>query len=924
MKLASAPRTTAQVALLLLILLGGTASAAIDLKDLVPLDGSVCLESARPAFDRQTGEFSATIILTNTSPQTVYGPVYLVIDSISEDTITVANADGLTTTGKVYIVALESGAMLWNEVISTRIVFSNPERLQFTFLVEAFGVKPGQQVLGPAGGLFPGSGGVSVTVPADTSREYVPISIQGISESDVGKGTPAGFTFLGAVSLNIGGVVLSMHADIAIPKPPAFPGSGDGLYVAQVVEYGGVPMFRMIDTAAIQGDYIVSQEPGFPGVQSSGTYCFLEAENVGWITGQITRDSDGTSVPGAVVMQSGGDFIDVTTDSGEYKLPASSGSPLVIASETFTGDQGQSPVALPADGTTVTADIQTETQTEYYEIWKSESNDPTTAQRIKQWHTGTSFEDTDVAQGHRYFYWVRSLICARASGVGAAYNQDLYLEMICPVRATEGFGSPIRVRQRMEWTGGNIRTGVYTFATRIREKDMLLDDAIDYWKWSVEAGTSTHESISSYDIRVGDYDLWGQAEIQCDMYNATWIHQLWWRAIWLYTEPIIEVSVNSTPDAGPTCVASQGTYSNKILLSWDPKPNVCSEITATPSSQGWTSSPPSGTVYFADAHLKVAVEQTLGVTDPTANDMLTLTTLDAVRRDISNLVGLEYATNLTSLNVQDNQISDLSPLSGVTNLSWLHLGGNHIRDLSPLSGLTNLWFLNLWKNQISDLSPLSRLTNLTVLNLLSNQIRNVSAMSALVNLNELGLDDNPITDLSPLSALTHLTCLQLSWTNMTSGQISALSGLTNLSVLTLNSNQISDLSALSGLTNLKYLDLYENQISDLSPLSGLTNLTRLLLQDNQIRDLSPLSPLTSLTWLTLQGNQINDLSPLSGLTNLSELWVNNNQISDLSPLTGLTHLSLLVLSGNPLTVAHSQIYFPLIRANNPGIWIVWD
>jgi len=46
-------------------------------------------------------------------------------------------------------------------------------------------------------------------------------------------------------------------------------------------------------------------------------------------------------------------------------------------------------------------------------------------------------------------------------------------------------------------------------------------------------------------------------------------------------------------------------------------------------------------VYFADLSLQVAVEKTLGVSDPNATDMLDLTDLDASRRGIVDLVGLE-------------------------------------------------------------------------------------------------------------------------------------------------------------------------------------------------------------------------------------------------------------------------------------------
>ncbi len=174
--------------------------------------------------------------------------------------------------------------------------------------------------------------------------------------------------------------------------------------------------------------------------------------------------------------------------------------------------------------------------------------------------------------------------------------------------------------------------------------------------------------------------------------------------------------------------------------------------------------------------------------------------------------------------------------------------------------------------------------------------QDIANVAMLTNLKVLKLDGNQITDVSPLAGLTNLTELSL-----VSNQIidlSPLAGLTNLENLDLYDNQITDLSPLAGLTNLTELHLGINQINDLSPLTGLTNLTELWLYSNQITDLSPLAGLTNLKDLSLDGNQITDVSPLAGLTNLTVLRLYSNQITDLSPLAGLTNLTELVLSGN--------------------------
>ena len=221
--------------------------------------------------------------------------------------------------------------------------------------------------------------------------------------------------------------------------------------------------------------------------------------------------------------------------------------------------------------------------------------------------------------------------------------------------------------------------------------------------------------------------------------------------------------------------------------------------------------------------------------------------------NISDLTGLEGATNLTRLDLGDNAIRDILILLELTNLIELDLRGTNTSDLSVLSGLTKLERLYIDRNGISDLSPLA----------------------GLINLESLFIDRNGISDLSPLAGLTKLTRLAL------------------------NNNSVSDLSPLAGLTKLERLYIDRNGISDLSPLAGLTNLTDLALNGNSISDLSPLAGLTNLRWMRLVGNNISDLSPLvanTGLGSGDQILLNNNPLSYLS-LPIHTHIPTLQSRG---------------------------
>jgi len=201
-------------------------------------------------------------------------------------------------------------------------------------------------------------------------------------------------------------------------------------------------------------------------------------------------------------------------------------------------------------------------------------------------------------------------------------------------------------------------------------------------------------------------------------------------------------------------------------------------------------------VTFPDPNLETAIREAIGkpMGDIYPSDLAGLTHLDASERDIVDITGLEYCTELTELNLYHNQISDISPLTNLAKLSRLSLGSNQISDISPLASLTNLRDLFLYNNQISDISPLANLTNLWALSLAINQISNISPLANLTNLWWLHLQGNQISDISPLADLT------------------------SLELLYLDSNKISNISALASLVSLADLDLWYNQIVDISPL----------------------------------------------------------------------------------------------------------
>ena len=309
---------------------------------------------------------------------------------------------------------------------------------------------------------------------------------------------------------------------------------------------------------------------------------------------------------------------------------------------------------------------------------------------------------------------------------------------------------------------------------------------------------------------------------------------------------------------------------------------------------------PDAVVRIPDLNLHAAIAEALGKS-PNApiivEEMEGLGKLDARNRDIQDLTGLQFATNLSKIDLRDNEISDLSPLAGLINLRELRLDHNfQPSDLSPLAGLINLEVLDFTFN-VSDLSPLAGLINLEYLHFTDTNVSDLSPLAGLINLESLGFSRTPsISDISPLAGLVNLKFIG-SWGNAIS-DLSPLAGLTKLEVINFCGGNISDLTPLAGLTGLKELYLARQEISDISLLANLTGLTRLDLHNNDISDISPLAKLTQLKWLELRATNISDISPLARLSQLEWLDLHQNNISSVSPLVNLTQLKWLNIAHN--------------------------
>ena len=207
-----------------------------------------------------------------------------------------------------------------------------------------------------------------------------------------------------------------------------------------------------------------------------------------------------------------------------------------------------------------------------------------------------------------------------------------------------------------------------------------------------------------------------------------------------------------------------------------------------------------------------------------------------------------------------------------------------------------------------DLITAVDMAKLTNLHAIERDIHDLTGLESATNLEILKLNKNFISDLSPLAGLKNLKEAWLTGGPADDGvpgmitDLSPLAGLTNLEGLALWKLSIYDISALQGLTKLRWLELGHNdgKVSDISPLANLTGLKRLLLYGmGNFSDISPLANLTGLRNLSLHGHAISDVGPLAALSELEVLGVSNNDISNFSPLEELSRKIPIISSHNP-------------------------
>lgn len=241
----------------------------------------------------------------------------------------------------------------------------------------------------------------------------------------------------------------------------------------------------------------------------------------------------------------------------------------------------------------------------------------------------------------------------------------------------------------------------------------------------------------------------------------------------------------------------------------------------------------------------------------------------------------EPVVQTASFGAMDWEPQDAAAFTGLVKLD-LGSGLSKVRTLKGLKELKGITAGNVEISGIKDmLDDPAQITEL--------QLKGITSMEGIAsfeNLERLTVRDYPDTNLKQLVPLKRLNNLSLEDT------------VDSDSIISTDKDKIrvKDYSAISVMSGLKSLYLNSDIIKDIGFIKGLPALEDLTLEDTAVISLASLSEMPALRSLTLLGNnKVQDFGPVgtaTGLTSLSIDKMTSQPDPDLSSLSGLEKLDI--------------------------------
>lgn len=134
---------------------------------------------------------------------------------------------------------------------------------------------------------------------------------------------------------------------------------------------------------------------------------------------------------------------------------------------------------------------------------------------------------------------------------------------------------------------------------------------------------------------------------------------------------------------------------------------------------------------------------------------------------------------------------------------------------------------------------------------------------------------------------------------------------------------LNDLQNVSSLSNLKILSIQSNRLPAITGLSSLANLEELYISHNALTSITGLEHNPKLRVLDISNNRISQLTNLKHLEALEELWASSNSLSSFEEiekeLGGMRGLDTVYFEHNPLQTKNPALYRNKVRLALPQV-----
>ena len=128
---------------------------------------------------------------------------------------------------------------------------------------------------------------------------------------------------------------------------------------------------------------------------------------------------------------------------------------------------------------------------------------------------------------------------------------------------------------------------------------------------------------------------------------------------------------------------------------------------------------------------------------------------------------------------------------------------------------------------------------------------------------------------------------------------------------------------LSLLSNLRILSVQSNRLTKIQGLESLRNLQELHIADNSLTELSGLDGNDALRIIDISRNQITTLENIRHLVRLEEFWASSNLFDSFDEirveLGNKEHLDTVYFEGNPVQTKNPTTYRNKVRFSLPHI-----